>query len=85
LTASKPAAIRGRRSVRQGYAAGDKSALPSARDHRFVHLGGIPASQIVLPPMTARILLLGLTADEPQRQQPEGVPPDTLVDLRLEP
>jgi hypothetical protein len=54
---------------------------PSFRAFCYVHLGVIRPSQIELPPMTARIMLLGLTPDAPQREQLAGVPPDTLIDL----
>lgn len=53
---------------------------PSSANH-FVHLGVIPARQIELPPITARVVLLGLNADAPQREQLEGLPPDTLIEI----
>jgi hypothetical protein len=52
---------------------------PSGREEHFVHLGRIPPSQIELPPITARIALLGLNPDAPQREQLRGMPPDTVV------
>jgi hypothetical protein len=54
---------------------------PGARANYFVHLGVIPARQIEFPPITARIALLGLTDDAPQRALLESVPPDTVVEL----
>jgi hypothetical protein len=56
---------------------------PSGERDFYVHLGVIPAAQIELPPITARITLLGLNADAPQRQQLESLPPDTLLDLNV--
>lgn len=53
---------------------------PSAANY-FVHLGVIPPSQIELPPITARVALLGLKDDAPQREQLKDVPPDTLIDI----
>ena len=49
--------------------------------NHFVHLGVIPARQIELPPMTARLMLLGLKDDAPQRAELESVPPDTLIEV----
>jgi hypothetical protein len=54
--------------------------LPFREDY-FVHLGVIPARQIELPPMTARVALLGLTDDAPQRAALESVSPDTVIEL----
>jgi hypothetical protein len=36
-----------------------------------------------LPPITARIALLGMKADAPQRKQLESLPPDTLLNLHV--
>jgi len=57
------------------------NTVPSGERDFYVHLGVIPAAQIELPPITARIGLLGLKADAPQRKQLETLPPDTLLDL----
>jgi hypothetical protein len=54
---------------------------PSGERDFYVHLGVIPAAQIELPPITARIALLGMKADAPQRKQLESLPPDTLLNL----
>jgi hypothetical protein len=54
---------------------------PCGRANFYVHLGVIPARQIEMPPMTARVVLLGLKDDAPQRTELESVPPDTLIDL----
>jgi hypothetical protein len=52
---------------------------PSAVANYYVHLGVIPPRQIYMPPMTARIMLLGLTDDAPMRGQLEALPPDTVI------
>ena len=57
--------------------------MPSGERDFYVHLGVIPAAQIELPPITARIALLGLDADAPQREQLESLPPDTLLNLHV--
>jgi hypothetical protein len=56
---------------------------PSGKRDFYVHFGVIPAAQIELPPITARIALLGMKADAPQRKQLESLPPDTLLNLHV--
>lgn len=53
-------------------------SMPVREDY-YVHLGVISARQIELPPLTARIALLGLNDDAPQVEQLRSLPPDTVI------
>jgi hypothetical protein len=57
--------------------------VPSGERDFYVHLGVIPAAQIELPPITARIALLGMKADALRRKQLESLVPDTLLNLHV--
>jgi hypothetical protein len=56
---------------------------PSGERDFYVYLGTIPPSQIEFPPITARVALLGLKDDAPQRAQLESIPPNTVVHLHV--
>jgi len=51
------------------------------RNYYWISLNRIPVSQIELPPITARIAMLGLKKDSEVCKKLMAVPPDTIVQV----